>query len=75
MRVNVTKVNLKKLSHKIFEYQRVKGEYPEYIVMSQDTMDALYEYPNTYNKSVSPTMYQIPIAVNSAVPFGEVDLV
>ena len=79
MRVSVARFDLKKLTERIFEFEDVEGDSPEYAVMSQETLNVLNEYPKTYGKYVqihtSPFIQGIPVAVCNAVPFGEVDLV
>lgn len=87
MKVNLLehKFDLDKLLYEIHMFEMIEGEYPSYIVMSEQTVDAIESQYRVYyikkdvyfkhNKRYIGEVFGIPIAYNDRLQFGVVDIV
>lgn len=79
------KFDLDKLLYKINMFEMIEDKYPNYVVMSERTVDAIenqygvyYVEKNIYfkhNKRYIGEIFGIPIAYNDNLQFGTVDIV
>lgn len=79
------KFDLDELLDKIQMFEMINGEYPSYIVMNEQTEDAIasiyrvnYVEHDVYfknNKRHNGELFGIPIAYRYSLPFGIVDIV
>ena len=87
MKVNLLeqKFDFDKLLYEIQKFEMIKGKYPNYVVMREQTADAIesqykihYVEKNVYfkhNKRYVGEFFGIPIAYNDNLQFGIVDIV